>query len=396
MATLTLRRFSNIEMLGAIRPEHFRELLAPYADYLASRGAVMPPEGERSGLGFAHVAQVLMTPDPAMPQDLVEALYYIHEMATPQGFEAMIQALEEGQAEVHADDEATALDLAIQLWLKDPRLLERLHAEQSLHRPRSFEYFRSGVGPVQFMLPGDEAIARLESELNAWFVRKRRGRTAKVFHYVQPDSIWFLVRHGEPFKCENVIQDGGESACIVYRPEKFDVIVYEPATGEIRINARTKGERELYRTAFGRHFFGYSEFFSERSRFNLEPLVRSGQFSLVCLDIPALEWIKLKEIQMAWGGGYNEVEVRRAEDVFAALAERGESLPRHIRLLKATFLVKFRSSKTPRTVVISSSNRAQYKRDDDGGIIEEWMRRRGFIGFGEEAAGAAAEIVEMY
>ncbi len=395
MSTLTLRRFSNIEMLAAIRPNNLRALLAPYSEYLASRGAVMPPETERSGFAFAHIVQVLMTPDAAMPHDLIEALYYIHEMATPQGFEAMMQALEESGLEVEAYEEATALDLAIQIWLKNPRLLERLHAEQGLYRPRSFEYFRSGAGPVPFAVPSEQAIGNLETDLNAWFVRKRRGRTAKVFHYVQPDSVWFLVRHGEPFKCENVIQEG-ESTCIVYRPEKFDVIVYEPATGEIRINARTKGERELYRTAFGRHLFGYSDFFSERSRFNLEPLARSGQFSLVCLDVPALEWIKLKEIHMGWGGEYNEVEIRRAEDLFAALTSRGGNLPRHTRLLKATFLVKFRSSKSPRTVVISSSNRAQYKRDDDGGIIEEWMRRRGFIAFGEEAAGAAAEVVEMY
>ena len=48
------------------------------------------------------------------------------------------------------------------------------------------------------------------------------------------------------------------------------------------------------------------------------------------------------------------------------------------------------------TLFCSGLIECEPKRNDDGGIIEEWMRRRGFIGFGEEAAGAAAEIVEMY
>ena len=64
-------------------------------------------------------------------------------MATPLGHEAMIEALEHTPLGIQVDDSATALDLAIQLWLKDRRLLERLHAEQKLQRTRTFEYFQA-------------------------------------------------------------------------------------------------------------------------------------------------------------------------------------------------------------------------------------------------------------
>ncbi len=396
MANLTLRRFSKLEMIAAIHPRHLRVFLAPYTGYLEQRGVQLPAGDESLAFPYGAIAQLLMTPDAAMPGEMVEALYYIHEMATPQGHDAMIEALEETGLELESDERATALDLAMQIWLKAPRLLERLHAEQNLFRPRSFEYYRSAEGPLPGSIePDEEARRRLEADLDRWFVRKRRGRTAQVHIYNQSDSVWFLVRHGEPYKFENVIKEG-ESGCIFFRPEKFDVIVFEPQTGEIRINARTKGERELYRTMLGQHLFGDPEFFGERSRFILEPLARDGQAALVCRDIAGLEWVKLKEVHLFWGGLHGEVEIRKADDLFDALAMRGNSLPRHVRMTKACFAVKFVHAKVPRTVTISSSNRAQYKRDDDGGIIEQWMRRRGFISFGEGSGGAEAEIVEMY
>jgi len=45
--------------------------------------------------------------------------------------------------------------------------------------------------------------------------------------------VWFLVRHGEPFTRESIVKDG-ESSSVYYRPEKYDVLVYNPETGEIR------------------------------------------------------------------------------------------------------------------------------------------------------------------
>ncbi len=63
----------------------------------------------------------------------------------------------------------------------------------------------------------------------------------------------------EPFTRESIIKDG-ESKSLFYRPEKYDVLVYSPENGEIRMNARSKGEKELYRTKFGLHLFDDSEF----------------------------------------------------------------------------------------------------------------------------------------
>jgi len=89
--------------------------------------------------------------------------------------------------------------------------------------------------------------------------------------------------------------------------------------------------------------------------------------------------VRLKEFQIFRGGSQKEVEIRKAEDIFASLRERERSFPNSGPIIKASFLIKFTDSKTARTVTISSGNRAGFKRDDDADILEAWMTRRGFI-----------------
>ena len=73
------------------------------------------------------------------------------------------------------------------------------------------------------------------------------------------------------------------------------------------------------------------------------------------------------------------MEIRKAEDIFASLRERERSIPQGWPITRASFLIKFTDSKNARTLKISSGNRAQFKRDDDAEIIEQWMTNRGFI-----------------
>jgi len=110
--------------------------------------------------------------------------------------------------------------------MKDRDLIERLHAEQFLFRPRSFEYFRATNGSIpEFEEPSEETIHALETDLDEWFSKKRRGRASKVFVYVKPDCVWFLVRHGEPFTRESIIKDG-ESSSVYTQPGTLERIQY--------------------------------------------------------------------------------------------------------------------------------------------------------------------------
>lgn len=379
MATYNLRRFSHPEGLKAIKKEHLLSLLIPHDNFLSARGVTLPPQTSADGLDYERLIHVFMSPETDTPKELANALYFIHEMATTEGMDELLNEAEKKGLRLDGNPDPTPADVAVQVWLQDRELLERKHAEQHLTRPRSFEYYQTDASPIPvFKTPPRKTLESLQGDMDAWFVKKKRGPDSRVFVYPKKDEIWFLVRHGEPYKREGSL-DAGQSSSVFYRPEKHDVLVYVPSLGELRMNASSKGEKELYRKQFGLHLFGNEDFFPDTGKYTLDSLRVDGAVSLVCTDIEGMEWVKLTEVQFFWGGAENERETRKADDVFAALAARGRSMPAKARIIRASFQVKFVDSDTPRTVTIRPSNIAQYTRDHDSTVIEEWLDKRGFI-----------------
>ena len=380
MAIYNLRRFSNLDSLKAIGREHLLALLAPHGEYLAGRGVVLPPQESDEVVDYEGLAGVLLNPNMDTPRDLADAFYLVHEMATPEGMNELIEETARRGVVIENGSEATPADIAAQVWLGCREVIESKHAEHHLLRRRAFEYFQTDRTPVPaFFEPTSETIKELEDDLDCWFEGRYRGRGCKVMNSVRANEIWFFVRHGDPFKRDGCIEDG-RSSSVFYRPEKHDLIIYNPAVGEVRINARTRGEKDLYRRMFGKHIFGSEEFFPGDGKYCLDPLQCDGELSLVCTDVDGMDWTKLKEIHYLWNGPVPEIEIRKAEDIFAVLNSRGRVIPPQPRIVKASFQVKFTDSRTPRIVTIRPSNIAQYVRDDDSVIIEDWLNRRGFIG----------------
>ena len=104
-----------------------------------------------------------------------------------------------------------------------------------------------------------------------------------------------------------------------YRPEKDDVAVYSPDLDEIRIHAGTKGERELYRKQLGQRLFGDDDYFSQKKACTLEPLRANGMDALDVEGVGGdLERVVLREYEVAYDSGFEEVMIRKATDVFAA------------------------------------------------------------------------------
>ena len=383
MATYNLRRFAQPAVLKAIAPQRLHEFLGPYRSYFEGRGLRLLPASASNGLDHERLVEVLMSPDSDTPKNLVDALYFVNEMSTDESMDLLLEEAETNGLSLDGKPDPTAADVAVQVFLQDRRLLERKHAEQYLTRPRSFEYFQTETRPVPtFRQPSRETLAALERDLDAWFERKKRGRGSRVFVYPKDDSIWFLVRHGDPFRREGSL-DGARTSSVFYRPEKHDVLVYEPAPGELRMNACNKGEKETYRREFGRHLFGDEDFFPGTGKYTLEPLRTAGPVSIVCTDIDGMDWVRLKEVQFLWGGAEREIEIRKANDIFA-LEAAGRSMPSRARIIRASFHVKFTDAKNPRTVTIRPSNIAQYTRDSDADVVEDWLTRRGFVAQDED------------
>lgn len=183
MGTLNLRRFSKPELLRKIDKNHLITFFKPYSTYLSRRGVTLPSIGDKNGLDYETLSEILLSPNPSTPAELAEALYYVNEMSTPEGFDLIQDAIAETNLDMQISEEAAFADLALQVWMKDRNIIERLHAQQYLLRPRSFEYFRCTKRPVpEFEKPSDKTIAALEDDMNRWFAKKRRVLASKIYY----------------------------------------------------------------------------------------------------------------------------------------------------------------------------------------------------------------------
>ena len=271
-------------------------------------------------------------------------------MATPEGMDALLDEVDRQNLQRATGSDHSPEDIAVQVWLLNRDILERKHAEHHLAKARTFEsYQMDRFRRPTFKRPSNKQLGALTSALDDWFEAKKRGRGARIIMCEKNDEVWFLVRHGEPFKREESI-DGTEASSVSYRPLKYDVLVYAPQIGELRINARSKAEKQLYRTQFGKHLFGDEDIFPGTEKYTLDPLREQGEDALACADIDGIDWVKLKEVQFFYSGNPWEVVSRKSDDLFALLQARDRRFPESGRIIRATFLVKFTDGKTPRSV----------------------------------------------
>jgi hypothetical protein len=387
MSMFSLRRFTNLEVLKSIRVEALLALLGRHESHFSARGAVL---ADGSGTpNYAGITRVLMSPDENTPSELVDDLYYVDEMATDDGMESLRDEISKlplaQRRRLELGPDPTPADVAVMVRLHAPDLMEKKHAETLLVSKRSFQYFQpTNDDGKAFTKPTDEQLKALEAVFDDVFDEMKRGRKSKVFVFDRPGEVWLLVRHGDPCKREGVLNSSGSSS-VYYRPEVFDVIRYDRKTGELSINAGScKKIYDLYREKIGLHFFDDALHFpAGKAKFTLDPLRADGEDSLVCSDIDGMESVVLKEVQYFWGGPENEIEIRKAADVFAALKRKNRSIPDRVRILRAKFQVKFADSRAPRMVTVSNSNVTSFTRDSDASAVEAWMAKRGFsIGAG--------------
>lgn len=156
---------------------------------------------------------------------------------------------------------------------------------------------------------------------------------------------------------------------------KHDILTYDTRVGELRINAATIAERELYRRLFGKHLFGDEQFFPGDEKYSLEPLLVDGKGSLDVTGVDGIEWVRLCKIEVFHGGSVNLVTCHSADDVFTALAQCGHLLHMDLRLRMASFQVKLAGVARPRSVTIRPSNLALYTRNDNSSVIERWLEK---------------------
>lgn len=370
--------FARPKALSSSSREVLLRFFEPFREFLSARGIDFD---ELSNPGNSDILETLsktfLSPGEDTPRALIDAIFCVSELATLDAADALDNAARRIGLEL--PDDATAAEVAMLLSLADPAAAQRLHYERIPLRARAFEYFGAAEhSDAAFEPPAETQIQAIERSLNIWFEKRRMGCGCRIFTFTRDHEVWFLIRHGDHYRHEAAVADDGSAASVLFRPEKFDVLVYDSLTGEIRINAKTPTLRDRYRTTFSLALFGCENYFPETNKYTLDPIRRDGPASIQCSDVPGLIWVRLVKLEYELPELEKEVRTHKAGDVFNAIECRQFVLPPHARLLQATFQVRFRDNPTPRSVTIKPTNVALYTRDDDSQVIEEWLMRRGF------------------
>ncbi|OYW53004.1 MAG: hypothetical protein B7Y80_18745 [Hyphomicrobium sp. 32-62-53] len=379
MGTFHPRRIADVDVLRELDPNNLLTFLKAYAGYLTQRGFSLSTSTERD-LDLDQLATLLLQPTDQIDVELVEALVLLHELSTPNRFEKLCQIAHVLNITVQPD--SSPADLALAIWLSDPMQLRRMHAETLVLKPKAFHYFQSEQDAEGlFDIPDEARLTDIASQMDVWFNNNMRGTGARVFAFDFPDEakVYFLIRHGMPFKREGKIENGNSSA-VCYRPEFHDVVIYDRIHNELAISnkSQAKGERDMYAAVLGEKLFGHKDYFIARNKFTLEPLRTKGKEALATSDFEGLEDAKLIELQVVHVSKVGDFRTRRSDDIFALLHENREPFPEDGELRGAKLSVTFSGSKRPRMVAIAPPRKANYDRNEDAHLLEAWLRKRGF------------------
>lgn len=85
-----------------------------------------------------------MDPDASVPKEMVDALYYVHETASAEDMDALLDLAKSRGVKVAHDPRTTVTDVAIQMWLAAPDMLRERHAEAIALRQKNFLYYGGG------------------------------------------------------------------------------------------------------------------------------------------------------------------------------------------------------------------------------------------------------------
>lgn len=199
MPTVSLRRFSNPDILKQIGYTHLVELLSPHKEFFTKRSFQLPST-EPDETGYEALANIFMVPDNDTPDSLIDALFFIDEMSTKEMMDALIDSAKNHQIELALGNDPSPADVAVRLWLKDQSLFEEIHAEKQLTRPRSFIYFQTDNNPVpKFIPPTRENLDKMGEEMDDWFEEKNEDVIAKYSFIPVMGNAGFL--YGMASRC---------------------------------------------------------------------------------------------------------------------------------------------------------------------------------------------------
>lgn len=380
MHTMKLTRYNKLSVLKRIGPILLDRFFKHFETELNRHGLPLPPPDLPADEYFKRLAHLLNHPDK-LPNALNEVLAALEDVARPEAQDLLITLPNWSQLVEKFDRDSTYEEIALQLWLFAPNLLVRASNTQRLKRLTAFEHAGRSPkfkAPSRALVDPASILPPLTTSLDAWFSLNDRGEdTTRIELYPMGGEFWFLIRHGDRYSRTPAVRSR-TTEMMLFRPERDDVVVLSPELDELRINARTKGERDLYIRKFGLHLRGSEEYFARLPTYTLDPLREAGADALDPNGFEGIIRIKLRELEI-WFEEHRTIT--RAPGCLFEMASRhlGESpIPRQGELRRAIFEIHFTGSAKPRPVEIRLPNTLKLGRRCDARLVQSYFSIRGF------------------
>lgn len=381
MTTAKHQRFTNLRVLKSIKHDRLLKFFSPHHDYIASRGLKLPREGKVSDSQFELLGEILRTPDHHTPAELMRAVHMVNELARESMMETLLHQIEDLAKAFDNNERIMPADVAVEAILRHRELAESIHRLQALNARRTYSYFQANSDQVPVLeAPLERHRVSFQLCVGEYFESKQCGRGTQATVHLTDDLLEITVSHGRPWQLQDILVDGTRDI-LNFQPLHEDLLQFNRLTGELKINAATPIQKEMYRIAFGKHFFSDENLFPPGDIWTAEPLRHNSEAALSVINVPQLLSATLTSVTLFIAGAKPELVTTRRADLIEVLDERiayFENLDIDVRIAEARLDLRFIDGRRTRSVAIKPPNIAVYTRDGDADVIEAFLMDRGF------------------
>jgi len=292
----------RLDFLEAIQPDLLREVLAPHAEFFQRRGLDLPG-GQFDDALHARLYELLNADDPEIPERLRRTFVHLTAMSSEVGFDALVDAArqhgEEGLVERAAS--MSQHDLAVDAYLRLPHVFATARGRVRSQLPQRYvEYYprRSAA------LDQGDVRARLDqfkTALRGHFAHRTGSDFCQILTSAGREHELLVCHAGCPMVSPRILPDGKRRMERGWR-EVRDEVILDRQTGRLAIRTESPADREFYRQAVGKTFFGDGACFDAGAVYTGAPLLERGFSALRSDGVAGIRRIEVLEVRLRCRG----------------------------------------------------------------------------------------------
>ncbi len=278
----------------------------------------------------------------------------------------------------------TAGDLAALVALELPSTTSQLIATYQPTRHRKVSCYIAHQKAVPH-IPADldERVEAFRAALSDKMGDQLRTRCVRVYPARSGSQLALKVLRGDGARRQSVIDIETEKPeSLVFNPESCDIITYDSQFGDVRIHSQRISDTSLYRSYFGRYFFGNDSAFTMEgcSRyFNVAKVRDWLKPRMTCRDVIGLEDVVTTSVGFIPSGARCSPVYIMSQDGLEHMASNiTECMPRNATMCSINLCFRLRDGRS-RRVRIEQPNVITLFDDEDAALILKWLRARGII-----------------